>query len=355
MWLVFKEPRVNCFDIRPPRHLVPDVKKEKKEKVFELCRVWDTQQLLTLCPAELVPEDLRLASRVFNNFKNESTDRQIGDRRGQNFREGVLHGQSRQLPSGATLLQICPRRFKQMLIGAVTDRKDFYHQFSVSFERASTNYLYPFFRAGDFKDFTAYAALVEGWGKAQGRRTVRREDEGDFLAVDRPSLLLEEEMMIAPCFSSLFQGDHLGVEIATEAHSGLLLAHGLLSPHSRLQAGVCLQDDRCVQGLYIDDFFSISKEERSMWRSSDKRPLSSEAFCLAKEIYKKEGIIGSDDKDIYESNHFRVVGAEVDSRDDLVEGGLVACGLPAEKRLSLAMVAAMSAAMPMTSDALHSS
>ena len=354
LWLVSKEPRVNCFDIRPPRHLVPDVKKEKKEKVFELCRVWDNQQLLTLCPAELVPPDLRLASRVFNNYKNESTDRQIGDRRGQNFREGVLHGQSRLLPSGTTLLQICPQRFRQMLIGAVTDRRDFYHQFAVTFERASTNYLYPFFRAGDCQDFTAYAALVEGWGKSRNRR-MKREAEGDFLAVDRPSLLLDDDMMVAPCFSSLFQGDHLGVEIATEAHSGLLLAHGLLGPKSRLQAGVCLQDDRCVQGLYIDDFFSISKEEGSMWRNSGERALSSEAFCLAKEIYQKEGIVGSDDKDIYESDCFKVVGAEIDSRAELVDGGLVSCGLPAEKRLALAMVAAISAALPMTSDALHSS
>ena len=65
MWMVFMEPRVNCFDIRPPRHLVPDVKKEDKMKVYELSRLWDSHKLLQLCPAALLPSDLRLASRVF--------------------------------------------------------------------------------------------------------------------------------------------------------------------------------------------------------------------------------------------------------------------------------------------------
>lgn len=41
--------------------------------------------------------------------------------------------------------------------------------------------------------------------------------------------------------------------------------------------------------------------------------------------------------DVLQSDCFKVVGAEIDSRQFLVEGGLVSCGLPAEKRLSLAM------------------
>ena len=268
---------MNVFEMRPPRHLVPDVKKEKKEKIYDLCRVWDNQGVLAFCPVGLLPEDLRYASRVFNNYKNAATDRQIGDRRGQNFREGVLHGPSRQLPAGTTLLQLCPARFHERLVGAVTDRRDFYHQFSVSFERASTNYLFPFFKAGEVAEFKAYGALVDGWGSTSKRRR-RREAEGDFLAVDRPSLVLDDDTLVAPCFASLFQGDHLGVEFATDAHSGMLEAHGLLRPGSRLLAGVCLEDDQCVQGLYIDDFFSISARrlmdlgaKRSRVRSSTGR------------------------------------------------------------------------------------
>ena len=79
------------------------------------------------------PRDLRVASRVFNNYKNRLADRQLGDRRGQNYREGVLHGQSRRLPAGPCLLQLSPIRFQERLVGAITDRRDYYHQFHVSF------------------------------------------------------------------------------------------------------------------------------------------------------------------------------------------------------------------------------
>lgn len=355
LWLVFKEPRANCFDIRPPRHLVPDVTKEKKQKIFELCKVWDKQELLTFCPVPALPDDLRLAARVFNNYKNTCADRQIGDRRGQNFREGVLqHGQSRYLPSGSSLLQLCPLRYHEELIGAVTDRRDYYHQFSVSFERASTNFLYPFFRVDEIRSFGAYGKLFEEWGGSSKKRR-KREVEGDFLGIERPSVLWSDDLLVAPCFSSLFQGDHLGVEFATEAHSGMLMSYGLLPPPNRLQAGVCLQDDRCAQGLYIDDFFAISREKLAEEAAVPYQAMSSIAFHRAKEAYAAEGVYGSDDKDILGSRCFRVVGAEVDSRRFLVDGGVVSCGLPAEKRLALANVASIASSLPVTSDALHTS
>ena len=355
LWLVFKEPRANCFDIRPPRHLVPDVTKEKKQKIFELCQVWDKQELLTFCPVPALPDDLRLAARVFNNYKNTCADRQIGDRRGQNFREGVLqHGQSRYLPSGASLLQLCPLRYHEELVGAVTDRRDYYHQFSVSFERASTNFLYPFFRVDEIRSFGAYGKLFEEWGGSSKKRR-KREVEGDYLGIERPSILWSDDLLVAPCFSSLFQGDHLGVEFATESHSGMLVSYGLLSPHNRLQAGVCLQDDRCAQGLYIDDFFAISREKLGEEVAVPHQAMSSLAFHRAKEAYAAEEVFGSDDKDVLGSRCFRVVGAEVDSRRFLVDGGVVSCGLPAEKRLALANVASIAASLPVTSDALHSS
>ena len=353
LWLVFKEPRVNCFDIRPPRRLVPDVTKEKKQKIFELCKVWDKQGLLTFCPVPALPDDLRLASRVFNNYKNPSADRQIGDRRGQNFREGVLHhGQSRYLPSGASLLQLSPLRYHEQLVGAVTDRRDYYHQFDVSFERASTNFLYPFFRVDELRNFDAYSGLFEGWGGASKKRR-KRETEGDYLGVERPSILWSDDLLVAPCFSSLFQGDHLGVEFATEAHAGMLMSYGLLPSHCRLQAGTCLHDDRCAQGLYIDDFFAISREVLGDEDEVARTAMSSRVFWKAKEAYAAEEVVGSDDKDILGSRCFRVVGAEVDSRRFLVDGGVVSCGLPAEKRLALAYVASIAASLPVTSDVMY--
>ena len=140
--------------------------------------------------------------------------------------------------------------------------------------------------------------------------------------------------------------DHLGVEIATVAHAGMLEAKKLLKSRSRLQSGVCLQEDLCIEGVYIDDYFAISREDAWLVGEPSFRARSSEAFYRAKEAYTSEEVFGGG---------FRVLGAEIDSRQFLVEGGLVSCGLPAEKRLALAMVASMFAWLPVTSDALHSS
>ena len=352
LWMVYVEPRANCFDIAPPRHAVPDVRKEEKMKVFELCRLWDAQELLRFCPVSLLPENLRLASRVFNNYKNESADRQIGDRRGQNFREGRIQGDSCLLPSGVTLLQLAPQRFAEALVGSATDRKDFYHQFAVSFERATTNFMYPFFAVSEVGGFGASSQLFQDFGK---KRKKMREADGDFLAINRQPLLLEESTLVAPCFGSLFQGDHLGVEIACDAHYGMLRSYGLLQDGSRLLAGRGVVDDSCVQGLYIDDFFSVSKEQVAMFGSPGHVPGSSRVFHRAKAIYKREKILGSDDKDVVDALKFKLAGAEVDSSLENVRKGFITCGLPVEKRLSLATVASISASMRCTSDALHSS
>jgi len=146
-------------------------------------------------------------------------------------------------------------------------------------------------------------------GSEEEEQEKRREAEGDFLGVDQPSLLLSDDTIVAPCFASLFQGGHLGVEIATEAHAGMLEAYGLLKSPSRLQSGVCLQDDLCVEGLYIDDYFAISREDARACAGGGPsfRARSSEAFYKAKEAYTSEEVFGSDDKDVLQSDCFKVV------------------------------------------------
>ena len=57
------------------------------------------------------------------------------------------------------------------------------------------------------------------------------------------------------CFGSVFQGDHLGVEIATDSHANLLVDAGLLHPLSRLRSDLPLADDLVAEGLVIEDFF----------------------------------------------------------------------------------------------------
>ena len=158
---------------------------------------------------------------------------------------------------------------------------------------------FPFFRADEVAEFGAYHGLVEGWGQRKKSKK-RREAEEDFLGVDQPSLLLSDDTIVAPCFASLFQGDHLGVEIATEAHAGMLEAYALLKSPSRLQSGFCLQGDPCVEGLYIDDYFAISREDVRACAVGEPsfRARSSEAFYKAKEAYTSEEVFGSDDKDV---------------------------------------------------------
>ena len=53
-------------------------------------------------------------------------------------------------------------------------------------------------------------------------------------------------------FSSIFQGDHAGVEIATDAHTGLLQSVGLLSHQTRLVSSRPFQGSDLCEGLVID-------------------------------------------------------------------------------------------------------
>ena len=138
-YMPFVEPRVNQYDITPPPELVPDLSKVVKSDVVSLCKTWDRQGLLRVFPAELGPEQDWAMAKIFNNRKNEWTDRQIGDRRGANFKEGVVSGPSKTLPTASTMLQLAPARYTQCLVGSIADRRDFYHQFWTTDERSASN------------------------------------------------------------------------------------------------------------------------------------------------------------------------------------------------------------------------
>ena len=83
-WLPFKEPScllwTSDFDLTD----VPDLSREDPDKVLALAKLWDVNGLLHLTrkpvKANMVPSCLR----VFNCYKSEQVDRQIGDRRGRN-------------------------------------------------------------------------------------------------------------------------------------------------------------------------------------------------------------------------------------------------------------------------------
>ena len=125
LYLPFVEPRISMFDILPPAGSYPDVRGSDGSQEHALCLVWDARNLLYLVPEQLGPKHISSFTRVFGNYKNQTTDRQIGDRRGQNFKEGRISGPSRTLPVMTTLLQLCPKIYEEVMVGSVTDRKDF--------------------------------------------------------------------------------------------------------------------------------------------------------------------------------------------------------------------------------------
>ena len=154
--MAFVGPRFLLPDQLPDPEDVPSFVHEDYYENVKLVKLWDSRGLL-----ELFEEPLEegFFSRVFNVFKNETTDRQIGDRRYPNQRGRHASGPSHHLPQGPQLCCSSVRRFKEKVLGSVTDRRDFYHQAAVSSSRARSNLL-PFrFDTADLAGTTALEAF----------------------------------------------------------------------------------------------------------------------------------------------------------------------------------------------------
>lgn len=174
------EPEVNRFDVIPPKGSFPDVRECDGSQIFELCKVWDARGLLRLIPTSLGPrqDELFLHSKVFGNYKSPEADRQIGDRRGRNFVEGrLLNGPSHNIPNATALLQLEVRRYEEVLVVAIADRRDFYRQ------RAASNTIYPAFALGDFFGLKAYDQFLTDFGQ---KKKQSRETAGAFLGMPKP-------------------------------------------------------------------------------------------------------------------------------------------------------------------------
>ena len=190
---------------------------------------------------------------------DESSDRQIGNRRGRNYAERGLRGPSQSLPCGQHLLglQLDPRT--ETLRMSIADRKDFYHQLKVGDRKASKNTVFPPLTVDELRGTSAYADLL-----ARRLRAPRGRSAGDHLHSltdqEKPRPLLvdpPDAEKLYVCFASVFQGGHLGV--ATCGHSRLLKEHGRLSPGSEVRADA---DGPLFEGLVIDDYYAISIEEQ---------------------------------------------------------------------------------------------
>ena len=213
-WLPYLEPAILCHNLEVDLSNTPDFGKEVREDYLELSRLWDSRGLLHL--------------EVFNAYKDLQRDRQIGDRRLPNALEFSMSGPSKALPAGWQFCALQLTRRKEGVCGYISDRKDFYHQCRVSSARAASN-------ATPFGSTRA---------ELQGCAALARLDSGNVTDPSQPthkppSLLVREtrdlhDGVLTPCFRSLFQGDHLGVEFALEAHSQLLQNHGALPEDCRL-------------------------------------------------------------------------------------------------------------------------
>ena len=359
LYMPFVEPEVNRFAVMPPAGAFPDVKDNDPEQVFQLCKVWDAKQLLCLIPAALGPavDELHLHTRVFGNYKNNQADRQIGDRRGRNYVEGrISPGPSHEIPNATSLLQLETQRFQEVLVGAIADRRDFYHQFSVSYERAATNTVYPLFQLKEMKGTLAYDRFLADFGN---RAKKDREQTGDFLGMPKPLLVAhdDDDALVFASFRALFQGDHLGVEFACCAHGQMLEDAGCHPRWNRLAAGSSIVHNKPVTGLVIDDFFCLSAEDIRFAKGAEFNGGSESKKWLerVKDEYRAHGILGSDDKEVSDALVYKVIGAEVNSSENLARTGMVSVGAPGAKRFGLMMLSAHVAGLPYTTDALHSS
>ena len=349
--MAYRCPDLILTDRIPPAGSWPGTT-DAASDVLELAKLWDAQGLLTI---HRVPQKRFWLTRVFNNYKDTAADRQIGDRRGRNFSENKLAGPSSMLPSGSDIgdLFLDPRR--QCLRIFCTDRKDFYHQFNVSYEKAIANSVGPPLRCSSLDSLKAYAEFIAREAEAKGSKQ-RRDVHGDMLhsvgldtfQEESPPGLLVDECFVA--FGALFQGDHGGVEFATQAHENLLKSAGLLEEESRLVAHRPFPGGRLLEGLVIDDYFALSVEDRKTPLESS---LAASCFKKSQEVYLKHEILGSPQKDVYGETKGKVIGAELNSGPCASTQGIATCGAPISKRLSLSSTTLQLAQLSHTSDALH--
>ena len=232
---------------------------------------------------------------------------------------------------------------------SITDRRDFYHQIAVTRSKALGNTVGPPVPIHLISSTNAYKDFV-----AKGRRRkYRREIDGDeFNITNNPASLLvpppEDHLWIA--FDSVLQGDHLGVEVATDGHRNLLRSFGLLDDQVSLTADRPLRSVSELQGLCIDDFFCVSVEKlgSSMDTSRAKR-----AYDTAQLAYSRHGLLGAPQKDIISSDSGKTIGAYVNSSERARRYNLITVGAPPEKRVGLSFLTLQLCRLSHTTDALH--
>ena len=353
--LAYRYPDILLLDRIPRNDEFPQFHDDAKE-VGKLARLWDSRGLLFVHKVDIGEHAAHEAVRVFNNYKNPECDRQIGDRRGRNAVEARVSGPSAHLPAGTDLMDLwIPIRSHRFSIN-VTDRSDFYHQFAVSENRALSNTVFPALSRVELESTNALAAFSLAYAK----RSCDRLKQGDRLKISsRQQLGMIADGMYHVAFKSIFQGDHAGVEVATDAHIGLLQRSGLLCNEYRLESDRPFGGKGALEGLVIDDYFSIGIVPRDLnvpldpCTSDFSHGLSAvEKLERARDIYKKNMLNGSPHKDIVDADSGKVIGAWLNSSTRAAEHNVATLGSPVEKRLGLSLITLAMCQQRYTTDSL---
>ena len=342
--MAFREPNLLFLpDVKPGKGLYP-MCTDRPAEIIKLAEVWDQKSLLFVHRSSRYLDRPHEQVKIFNNFKNSTADRQIGDRRGRNACEARVLGPSCNMPTGPDLCTLFCDPKSEYLCVSVTDRKDFYHQIKVTDSKALHNSVGPHVPEDSLKHLKGYQEFLQRSSSSRYDRSVH----GDRLR-DRTGLAPGSFERFHIAFKAILQGDHLGVDVATCAHINFLKEHGLLSEESRIQSGrPLLRDDLC-EGLVIDDYFVVSKQPHNISLQETK---AAQMLEHARKCYKSQGILGSPEKDDL-AMRAKVVGATVNSSVGATSRGLVTVGAPAEKRLSLSVITMDLCRLSHTSDALH--
>ena len=194
------------------------------------------------------------------------------------------------------------------------------------------------------EELSGFAALERFQERLRKGKDARREVRGDLLGVEKSQKAAGKEgLVLFPAFSSLFQGDHLGVEFALCAHQNLLQSNGLLVEDEQIRGKHVFPAGPHYSGLIIDDYFFIGREPLRM---PPLHSAAARALACAREVYDSQGLLGSVEKDVEASTNFKAAGAEVISDMHAVKSGFVSVAAPVAKRLALSALSLRAAALP---------
>ena len=316
---------------------------DDEETLLQLVKIWDVKGLAVVHKDTTILERPFERVRIFNNYKNTKADRQIGDRRGRNAVEFKLEGPSGLLPTGYDLEAIYLDPSRSTLRISASDRRDFYHQIQCSFSRAKRNSVgsFPTHRLLDLEAFNYFLSN-------QAVRKSRTSCGDELRGQQRSVRGVPNALQIG--FAGILQGDHAGVEFATDAHMSLLQEVGCLRESSILQSSKPWRGSQVLDGLVIDDYFSVSVEDASTPPHLSK---SAALHCKAQGAYERASLLGSPDKDVIAADYAKIIGAQIDSRPSTRKRGLALLGAPGQKRYGLSWISLILAQIRWTSDSLH--